>query len=358
MGNKVLVAAAGSRKTTHLVEEAISSQNRHTLITTYTIENLQQLVEYVSQRIGCVPSSLQVSTWYSFLLRDGVRPYQSSVYPDRRISNICFVEGRSTRGVAKGNVTKYYLSDGERIFTDKIADFVCQCNERSGGLVIRRLEDMYDQIFIDESQDLAGYDFDLLELLLRSRIHIRIVGDCRQSTYFTNCSPKNSRYKGYNICRLFADWETEGLCDLEERNESYRCNQQICDFADRLYRELKPTVSRSHSMTGHEGIFLVGSKDVHKYYSTYEPVVLRDTIKTSTADFPAKNFGIVKGKTFDRVLIFPNGPIRSYLQSGDPSPLKPRSRAGLYVAVTRARHSVAFVFEGASAIPNVSAYGL
>jgi hypothetical protein len=53
------------------------------------------------------------------------------------------------------------------------------------------------------------------------------------------------------------------------------------------------------------------------------------------------NFGISKGSTFDRVLIFPTTPMRQYLEHRDPSKLKrPES---LYVAVTRARYSVAFV---------------
>ena len=52
------------------------------------------------------------------------------------------------------------------------------------------------------------------------------------------------------------------------------------------------------------------------------------------------NIGVAKGSTFDRVLIFPTNPMRQFLDE-DPSKLKAPER--LYVAVTRARHSVAFV---------------
>jgi DNA helicase-2/ATP-dependent DNA helicase PcrA len=48
-----------------------------------------------------------------------------------------------------------------------------------------------------------------------------------------------------------------------------------------------------------------------------------------------------EGSTYDRVLIFPTKPIREYLEDRDPAKLK-RPEA-LYVAVTRARYSVAFV---------------
>ena len=56
---------------------------------------------------------------------------------------------------------------------------------------------------------------------------------------------------------------------------------------------------------------------------------------------PALNFGLSKGQSFDRVLILPNGPIEEYLTSGNPESLKPLTRARLYVAITRARYSVA-----------------
>jgi DNA helicase IV len=58
-------------------------------------------------------------------------------------------------------------------------------------------------------------------------------------------------------------------------------------------------------------------------------------------DLPFRNFGKVKGLTFDRVLIYPTSTITRFLTSG--TQLAPRTACGLYVAVTRAKHSVAFV---------------
>lgn len=275
-----------------------------------------------------------------------MRPYQNFLYADRRISNIHFAEGKSTRYVSRNNIGRYYLRQGRSIYTDKIADFACRCNDASGGLVARRLSEIYDLMLIDESQDLAGYDFEVLEMLLGSLSRVAIVGDCRQSTYFTNCSPKNKKFKGYNILQLFGHWEQSGLCRLTQRTDCYRCNQAICDFADALYPELKRTTSMTKEVTGHDGVFVVPSATVLKYYSIFQPVVLRDSVRTSTANLPARNFGFVKGKTFDRVLVFPNGPIRKYLLAGQGTPLAPRTRAGLYVAITRAKHSVAFVLDG------------
>ena len=64
----------------------------------------------------------------------------------------------------------------------------------------------------------------------------------------------------------------------------------------------------------------------------------------NTYDYPALNFGDAKGLEFDRVLIIPHGPIKKYLKSGDVNNVK-GSLSKFYVAVTRARYSVAFLYD-------------
>ena len=49
----------------------------------------------------------------------------------------------------------------------------------------------------------------------------------------------------------------------------------------------------------------------------------------------------MKGKTFDRVMVFPTNPMKAYLKSKDLTAAGDLSK--FYVAVTRARYSVAFV---------------
>jgi hypothetical protein len=62
---------------------------------------------------------------------------------------------------------------------------------------------------------------------------------------------------------------------------------------------------------------------------------------------PALNIGLSKGSTYDRALSFPTKPMLAYLRTAEPDPLKAPDR--LYVAVTRARHSVAFVVDQSDA---------
>ncbi len=354
MNNQIIISAAGSRKTTTLVESAIGCGDDSVLILTYTIENQKTIQKYIIQRLGAIPQNINIQTWFTFLLHDCVRPYQNYVYEKERISNILFVEGRSSMYIPKTDVERYYFYGDHLIYTDKITEFAILCNERSKGKVISRLESIYDRIFIDETQDLAGYDFDFVELLLLSRISILIVGDPRQATYFTNCSPKNSMFRGSNITELFKAWHGRGWCDLTTNDRCYRSTQEICSFADTLYPDLPKTISMNTDVTTHNGVFFVSPQSLERYFMTFNPKILRDKITTNSFGYPASNFGVSKGLTFDRVLIIPNGPIKIYLKNGNPASLADKTRSGLYVAITRAINSVAFLYDGPSIFQTIN----
>jgi DNA helicase-2/ATP-dependent DNA helicase PcrA len=240
------------------------------------------------------------------------------------------------------------------IYTDKISEFSLLVNEKSKGLVTKRLESIYDMIFIDEVQDLAGYDFDLLEFLLKSKVAITLVGDSRQATYFTNLSPKNKKLRGKNIVYLFKEWEKQKLCSIVERNECFRCNQNICDFADKLYPLMTKTVSMNTAVTGHDGVFVIEKSKVADYISIFKPQVLTYRKSNETQDLRAINFGMSKGLSFDRVLIFPTKKFEDYLKTENVSKIGDIPK--VYVAITRARFSVAIVYDGNVKSTQISKY--
>jgi DNA helicase-2/ATP-dependent DNA helicase PcrA len=95
--------------------------------------------------------------------------------------------------------------------------------------------------------------------------------------------------------------------------------------------------------------------DVEEYVRRYTPQVLRLNKTTACAGLEAMNFGIAKGLTFDRVLIFPHGKGKQWLKSGDFNHVA-GSVAEMYVGVTRARHSVTFVFDDDVNVQGVARY--
>lgn len=344
LNNTVIIAAAGSGKTSDLVKRAMESNDKKILITTFTIDNTEEIKNKFYQDLGFIPPNVTIQTWFSFLLRECVRPYQNFLYDEKRIENIEFVNGMSVPFVPRRDTKRYYLREGKYIYTDKICEFVLNVNLLSKGMVISRLENMYDLIMIDEVQDLAGSDLDFLYLLLRSNLNTILVGDNRQATLFTNNGRKNKKYKGTHIFNLFTEWEKQGICSINYKTECHRGNQLICDIADSLYPEMPQTTSTNIHITGHDGVFFIRSHDLQDYIRKYKPVVLRYDKKTKCPDnlYP-QNFGKSKGQTFERVIILVNGPIQKFLQNDYLAVSSPKSKAGLYVAITRAKFSVTFV---------------
>lgn len=67
------------------------------------------------------------------------------------------------------------------------------------------------------------------------------------------------------------------------------------------------------------------------------------------------NFGESKGMTFDRVLIFPHKAGVKWLQTGQFNHIE-KLVTKVYVGTTRAKFSVAFVYEGLAAVPHAQIY--
>lgn len=200
--NKAVIACAGSGKTSRLVDEALADRTKRIAIVTYTNNNAQELRARFNERNSGVPPHVEVMTWFQFLLRECARPYQRSKYADQRIESLFFVAKQSTRYVAETDTRGYYFHNGNMLYSDKVAKFVVECESNSSNAVTSRLGQIYTDIFIDEFQDLAGWDLDVVEALLTSRVRVTLVGDPRQHIYSTNQSKKTSRIldRGSSSC--------------------------------------------------------------------------------------------------------------------------------------------------------------
>lgn len=345
--NKIVIAVAGSGKTTSLVRKAIESPDeKRILFLTYTNENLNNIKKTFLKEVGYVPSNVEIVGWFTFLLRDGVRPYHNSVSNGKRAMSVNFIQGSraSIRGlmtVPETNTERYYFDSERKIYTDVISKFVFKCNEATDGLVINRLEQIYSSIFIDEVQDLAGWDLDFLKLLMNSKLRTRFVGDPRQVTYSTNHAPKNRQYRDENIVKFFLELQNQGICEVQTQESCLRCNQVICDLANRVFPHLPSANSDTKMNDEEDGIIILKEDDVPSYIDKNKPIILRYNKNSNTLGYPALNYGASKGSTFERVLIFPTKGMEKFLKSGNIDDVG--DKAKFYVAITRARHSVAFV---------------
>ena len=325
--NRVIIACAGSGKTTRLVTEALADHDRRIAIITYTNNNKREIGKRFGERNSGIPKHVDVMTWFGFLLRECARPYQRSKYAEKRIESLLFVNQQSVRFVQETDTRQHYFANGKLIYSDKIAKFVVECDRKSSKAVSARLRQMYTDVFVDEFQDLAGWDLDVVEILLQSGIRVTLVGDPRQHIYSTSPSRKNRQYLGINVINLAGKWERAGLCLLEHMSATHRCGSAICEVSNALWPGMSAMTSLRNGTTDHDGVFLVAENAVANYIQHYRPQVLRHDKRAKTYGCEAVNFGLAKGLQFDRVLIVPTEPIKKYLKTGTLNHVMRRERS-------------------------------
>lgn len=245
---------------------------------------------------------------------------------------------------------KYFFTSNFKIFSDKIAEFIIDCNIKTSGDVVCRISRIFQHIFIDEVQDLAGWELELIKLFFASNSNVLLVGDPRQVTYLTHHSNKYKKYRGGKVGEFMRNEckKIDYQIDYKTLKKSHRNNDIICSFSSKLFPEYQATepcecVSCRTYKIDHEGVFLVRPNDVSKYIDMYNPTIL----KWSGSIFPNWNFGKSKGLSFNRVLIYPtvskNG-MCDWLKNIN-TDLSLEARCKFYVALTRARYSVGIVYD-------------
>ena len=261
--NKLIIAAAGSGKTTFLVEQAKKVKDKNVLITTYTEANESEIRKKFNGRI---PKNVTIQTWFSFLLQHGVRPYQSVMNDDLHEKKIGFYlseEKSGKRHNSKGEpilintqrlvrnnqftgekkiFSYYFFTKALKIYSDKISEFIIECNKKTQGEIIKRITRIYPHIYIDEIQDLAGWELQITKLLFNSKSNVLLVGDPRQVTYLTHHSSKYGKYKDGRI-KEFVESECnkkKEICNIDENTlqKSHRNNKAICDFSSLTISQL------------------------------------------------------------------------------------------------------------------------
>ena len=346
--NIALIAAAGSGKTTYIVEEVTKNTTDKILLVTYTIANTRKLKKDIEAKAGVVPSNVEIMTWHSFLLQHCIRPFRSVVYK-KRIERIDFDSKIENYKIPEKNTRAYYFSCNNALYKDRATKFAIKCNTLSNNAVIERLESIYSLIYIDEVQDMAGEDLDLLALLYASKARIVAVGDIRQAIYYTCNAPKNKGNRGSKLLDYFRKLEKKGLLSVRFRDFSYRCKQSICDLSDSLFPNIdEKTKSLNDKKCEHEGLYIVRKEDFDEYVRDYNPMVLRwsvaSKIPETTCPVEVRNIGLSKGATYDHVIIICTEAFKNFVKDGSIPPSE-KTKSELYVAITRARYSVAFLYD-------------
>ncbi|GEL07065.1 DNA/RNA helicase superfamily I [Salisediminibacterium halotolerans] len=318
------------------------------LYLTYTRNNLKSMKNDIASKPGGLSESIECRTWIEFLFNEMAKPY-------RKMVKMPLIEGLDDTLESKipkrkgltSNSKGYYINRNNHLYSERLAQFVDVINKIINGRIYNRIEKIYSTVLIDEVQDLNGYDLEIIRNIYNLSCNVIIVGDHRQSTYSTNTSRKHSIYKNDKIFNFFI--KEMGIEHLEQLEVCYRCNQEICDFVNALYDDLKLIEDPHRERQEDEGIVkLNNQQELLNYTKNYSPTILYYNVKTLNKleklgvprYLEQVTFGKAKGITRQHVLIFPTKDMKNKMYDWSVD-LKGQTLAKFYVAMTRARYSVA-----------------
>jgi hypothetical protein len=112
----------------------------------------------------------ELITWDDFLLKNLARPYQLNVLENA-------IEGLTSQkppsNIAKDNIQSYYTWNRKNLYCQRLAEFCIDVEKASGGAGIKRLEAIYNSIYIpDYSIYMTGYDLQIINLIQGSKIEV------------------------------------------------------------------------------------------------------------------------------------------------------------------------------------------
>ena len=343
--NRAIIAVAGAGKTEELSTSICSEPNpKRVLVLTYTERNQREIAARIAQKSTGAKKAPDTMGWMAFLLNQIIRPYLPALYPNVQLRGL----GKDPANLNRLSGARRYFNRHGDAYPGFLAKLAVDITTQTKKAPIKRLEKIYDSIYIDEAQDLCANDLVIIEKLLKSKIQVTLMLDPRQSVLQT--TERDSKYKSYRrigISLFFRELEQKGVCCIEERLETHRFIPSIAALSDAIIPAVfgfAKTISRVPEDARHSGVFILSKANASSYVHEHSATVLRISVRAGSIEgAEVANFGECKGMSRDHVLVLATKPIEKALMGQ--KELEGKSLCGFYVAITRARYSVAIAVD-------------
>jgi DNA helicase II / ATP-dependent DNA helicase PcrA len=333
MDKTITLAVAGSGKTSFIISEL--TLDRRYLIITYTINNTRNLKEEIIKKFGFMPKNINLFSYYPFLYTFCFRPFLAYKAKPR---GIYWETPPHWTNKLKRNDIKYYMTTDRKLYHNRIARLLQECKVLEE--INQRLEKYYDCLYVDEVQDFAGHDFNLLKCIAKSNLKICFVGDFFQHTFDTSRDGNTNANLHEDYSKYQEILEKSGLqVDSEHLNKSFRCSPTICKFiTDKIGIPIE-----SHRSTETAIKFIEDDKESDEIFANNKIIKLfyKENYKYNCY---SRNWGDCKGENcYYDVCVVLNKTTLEYFKNNNLSDLKPVTKNKLYVACSRARGNLYFV---------------
>lgn len=326
MGKCLMLAVAGSGKTTYLI--SLLNLEQRFLLVTYTRNNYEHLKRSVIRKFGYFPENIKVLKYFQFVYTFCYKPFCGL---DKRSSGICFKQPPEYTRYRPGT-DEFYRTRSGRLYHNRIAHY---CSAQCVDGIKARLDKYYDYLLIDEVQDFAGRDFNMLLNILPDGCNTICVGDFYQHTYDTSLdgNVNHGLYDDYR--RFLKKWTDVGVTiDTTTLSRTHRCSSEVCSFVNDMGIAIESTGEADGN------VYILDKEEDADAILTNGRIPKLFLEKSNQFRCASMNWGASKGiDSFEDVCVVLNKTAQKLLENRKLNELNPKTKNKLYVACTRAhRH--------------------
>ncbi|KIO66169.1 hypothetical protein [Caldibacillus thermoamylovorans] len=205
----------------------------------------------------------------------------------------------------------------------------------------QRMDRYFDEVFIDEMQDLASDDFKWMLSLKDLEIPVMLVGDFFQSTF---ASSRRGNHLG-NLYNNFSTYkeiieEAGYYFDTTTLVKSHRCTSTVCNF---IKDNLGINIESANDTTS-EITYIADAEKIKKILenNNIKKLFYQKSVKFNVN---GENWGNSKGMTYENVCVILNDTTFKKYVNNQLGELAPQTLRKFYVACTRSSGDIYFIKE-------------
>ncbi|MCJ7969429.1 MAG: AAA family ATPase [Lactococcus lactis] len=326
---RLIQAVAGSGKTTYIIEQ-LEENSENVAIITYTDVNQEVLKEKIREKFkGRIPENIHVFGLFQFIYSFCLTPYLNE-----RPRGINF-DSLTTNA---GNQKKY-MDSNDRFYKDRLSKALLDYAHKIP--YILRIDRYFSKIFVDEVQDLGGDDLSWLFSLKKCKAEILCVGDFYQGTFSTSSRGNTNKAVKTNFDKYKKKFAKNGfIVDEETLQESQRCTNETCCF---IREKLGINIKSAKSEHSTPPMLITDKSEILRIWNDDDIPKLFYWKHKEYLCGNSMNWGESKGLTRNNVCVILTDTLSKTFKKGSWEKMALKTKAGFYVACTRASGQVYFI---------------
>lgn len=356
MNKKVILAKAGSGKTTYITSDSYFESKR-IIYVTYTNNNVANIRNSVAVNQNLSSDNILALTYHSFLIKNFFQPFsrhfQTELASTKSFTNAINWEKESTikrlKKFTRQDNVKYWCDSKQSVYGNRLSTMILlKTFDSQFKKSINRLSKFCDILIFDEFQDFTSVDARFLKKIIDNFPNeVLLVGDIFQSCVATTMEKQNP-YKGVKVVdeeafvrQKLNFTKTKVEVDVTSFVESHRISKDVAEFVS---EKLEISISSDGKHSGK--IRFIESNEIDSIFENTSQILVYKAVKDMPIKYKTKNmtWKLSKGLTFENTAVILTKTALKALTNYEQ--MKKSSNGSinlLYVALTRSLSDVYLV---------------